>query len=89
MEEKIDKLISDKYIYHIAGLWQNLEHRWEIELRWANESKLISDVELWITFYKARNNSSHLYDAIIVEEVFTASASFLAVARVQLLRLVK
>ena len=55
--------------------------------RWAYESKLITDVELWMTFHKARNSSSHLYDEIIADEVFTASVSFLAVVKDLLSRL--
>jgi nucleotidyltransferase substrate binding protein (TIGR01987 family) len=38
--------------------------------RLASESLLISDVDKWMVYHKARNETSHTYDAITAEEVF-------------------
>lgn len=45
--------------------------------RMATESLLIRDVDLWMTFHKARNETSHVYDAATAEEVFGVAVTFL------------
>ena len=46
--------------------------------RIAAESALIDDVELWMTFNKARNQTSHTYDRHVAQAVFDSAGAFLA-----------
>ncbi|MBF0491208.1 MAG: nucleotidyltransferase substrate binding protein [Deltaproteobacteria bacterium] len=45
--------------------------------RLAAESQLIQDVDLWMSFHQARNETSHTYDGEIVEEVLEIASRFL------------
>ena len=44
--------------------------------RLAAENRLIRDVDLWMTFHKARNETSHTYNAVTAEDVFSVAISF-------------
>jgi nucleotidyltransferase substrate binding protein (TIGR01987 family) len=44
--------------------------------RLAAENQLIADVDLWMSFHKGRNETSHTYDATTAENVFAIAASF-------------
>ncbi len=44
--------------------------------RLAAESQLILDVDLWMTFHRARNEAAHTYNAATAEDVFSIAASF-------------
>lgn len=53
-----------------------------IELfRLAVENKLIDSVEVWMTFHKARNQTSHIYDNEIAIVVYEVSKKLLPEAR--------
>ena len=53
-----------------------------IELfRQSAEVHLITDVEKWMSFHKARNRTSHIYDENVAEEVFLCSTEFLLYAK--------
>ena len=45
--------------------------------RLARESLLINDVDKWMVYHKARNETSHTYDAITAEEVFVLASEFI------------
>ena len=45
--------------------------------RQAVESRLIDDVEMWMGFHAARNESSHTYDSETAEQVFRDAERFL------------
>ena len=45
--------------------------------RQAAESKIISNVERWMDYHKARNRTSHIYDLAISIEVFEVAKLFL------------
>ncbi|MBY0379723.1 MAG: nucleotidyltransferase substrate binding protein [Burkholderiales bacterium] len=45
--------------------------------RLARESLLISDVDKWVLYHKARNETSHTYDAITADEVFIIAQGFI------------
>lgn len=49
--------------------------------RLANENHLISDVDTWMGYHQARNDTSHTYDSVKAEEIFKAAARFLADAQ--------
>jgi len=49
--------------------------------RLSAESKLINDVNEWMLFHQARNETSHTYDGEIVEDVLEVSARFLVEAK--------
>ncbi len=49
--------------------------------RLAAESLLIDEVETWMRFHEARNQTSHIYDPAISEEVFQIAVSFVAEAK--------
>lgn len=55
--------------------------------RRAAESRLIDDVELWMRFHKARNETSHTYDIATAAGVYANAAPFRAAARDLLVRL--
>ena len=44
--------------------------------RHAAEQRLIEDVEDWMRFHRARNETSHTYSAETAEEVFTLAMAF-------------
>ena len=45
--------------------------------RLASESQLITDVDKWMIYHKARNETSHTYDAITADEVFVLASEFI------------
>lgn len=49
--------------------------------RIAAQNKLIEDIEKWFIFHEARNLTSHDYDGIKAEEVFTEALEFSRFAR--------
>lgn len=55
--------------------------------RRAAESKLITDIDLWMTFHKARNETSHTYDITTADEVYASAAPFRDAARDFLIRI--
>lgn len=55
--------------------------------RLAHESRLIDDVDSWMTFHAARNETSHTYDPDIAEEVLAIARVFLPQAQELLARL--
>jgi len=44
--------------------------------RLAAESKLITDVDLWMVFHQARNKTSHTYNATTAHDVLNVAISF-------------
>lgn len=42
---------------------------------------LLDDPELWFSFHRARNETSHTYDEVIAEEVYEATVQFLPAAQ--------
>jgi nucleotidyltransferase substrate binding protein (TIGR01987 family) len=56
-------------------------------LRTAFEHGLIGDVQKWIAYREARNQTSHTYDAATAAEVFSVARPFLADGRELLSRL--
>ena len=44
--------------------------------RLAAEQRLIVDVEQWMRHHAARNQTSHVYDPVIAEEVYVAAHAF-------------
>ena len=49
--------------------------------RQAVEARLITDVELWMGFHAARNESAHTYDSATAAHVFQDAGRFLAEAK--------
>ena len=49
--------------------------------RLSAEHRLIDDVEIWFAYQKARNVTSHTYQASVADEVFAAASRFLADAQ--------
>ena len=49
--------------------------------RQAAENRLIDDVELWMSFHAARNETSHTYDNDTAEEVSETAEHFAAAAQ--------
>ena len=47
--------------------------------RLAHENHLIDDVEEWMLYHRARNQTSHTYDKILADEIYMNSLSFLIV----------
>jgi nucleotidyltransferase substrate binding protein (TIGR01987 family) len=45
--------------------------------RVAAENKLIDDVEIWMEFHKARNQSSHLYGEEVAQNIFAKIEEFI------------
>lgn len=48
--------------------------------RLCHENRLIDDVEVWMAFLKARNETSHTYDAKTAADVFKVAGEFLPAA---------
>ena len=57
--------------------------------RLAAERRLISDVEAWWGYHRARNLTSHIYDEDVAEEVFQTATQFLSDAQAFLAALTK
>ncbi|MBU2573417.1 MAG: nucleotidyltransferase substrate binding protein [Elusimicrobia bacterium] len=49
--------------------------------RMARENHLIADVDVWMGYHKARNNTSHAYNSAKAEEIFNVSRVFLEDAK--------
>lgn len=49
--------------------------------RLASESQLIEDVDQWMLFHKARNETSHVYDLAKAQAVFEIAIEFLTAAQ--------
>ena len=49
--------------------------------RLAVESRLIQDVEQWMLFHRARNQTSHVYDKEVARDVYESATEFLPEAR--------
>ncbi|MFA7232393.1 MAG: nucleotidyltransferase substrate binding protein, partial [Victivallaceae bacterium] len=49
--------------------------------RYAAENKLISDIQKWMDYHRARNMTSHTYNADTADEVFKVALEFVADAR--------
>ncbi|MBI5242463.1 MAG: nucleotidyltransferase substrate binding protein [Elusimicrobia bacterium] len=49
--------------------------------RMARENHLIADVDAWMGYHQARNDTSHTYDSAKADEIFEVSGKFLADAR--------
>ena len=48
--------------------------------RLCHEDRLIDDVETWMVFHKARNETSHTYDIQTANDVFAVAQTFLPAA---------
>ena len=49
--------------------------------RLAAENRLIEDVDEWMSYHEARNQSSHRYDSVLAEDVLGVIADFARAAR--------
>jgi nucleotidyltransferase substrate binding protein (TIGR01987 family) len=49
--------------------------------RMAAENRLIEDVDEWMKYHEARNQTSHLYDSALAEEVLAVMADFARAAQ--------
>ena len=49
--------------------------------RLAAESQLITDVDEWMFYHRARNQTSHTYNEETANEIYQASLSFLKVIK--------
>lgn len=49
--------------------------------RLALQNGLIDDFDVWIDFHRMRNETSHIYDAIIANDVFEKASEFLIYAK--------
>lgn len=74
-----------EYTFELA--WKTLRRYFEINnnlqednvknlLREAGKQGLITSVESWFDFHKARNQTSHMYSRKVAEEVFAVAAPF-------------
>jgi nucleotidyltransferase substrate binding protein (TIGR01987 family) len=73
-----------RYIEEEAPTTENVDQlNFKDLLRISAEIGLIQDVNLWFSFRAARNNTSHAYDELKAEEVFSVLPVF--VSQVQLL----
>jgi len=55
--------------------------------RLAAEHQLIKDVEEWMFYHTARNQTSHIYDEKIAQEIFEVSKNFSTLSRQLLITL--
>lgn len=77
----IKRWLEENYCSHVDGVARN-------ELfRIASEHQLILNVKKWFDYHKARNQTSHLYDEILAEEVFLVVCGFIEDAKFLLSRL--
>lgn len=49
--------------------------------RLAAESRLIEDVERWMIFHRARNQTSHVYNEQVAKDVYASATEFLPDAK--------
>ena len=55
--------------------------------RLAAENLLLTDVDRWMEYHRARNRTSHIYDPAVAETVLAAALAFLPAAQSLLQRL--
>lgn len=55
--------------------------------RLAHQSRLIDSVDDWMLFHRARNQTSHVYDRKVADEVYSVAVRFLPDARELLQRI--
>ena len=48
--------------------------------RLAAEHQLIKDVDVWMSFHKGRNSTSHTYDAATAQDVYDIAVAFISEA---------
>lgn len=49
--------------------------------RMARENHLVGDVDRWMGYHQARNDTSHTYNSIKADEIFLAARAFLSDAK--------
>lgn len=73
-----------RYLEHNLGnVYVDGINRKEL-FRLAYEAGLIVDIDKWFNYHKARNETSHTYDAITADEVFELAKEFVNDARILL-----
>lgn len=92
-QQPVDEFIRDSVIqrfeFSFELSWKNLKRYLETDrplvddsikaiLREAHQRKLISDIDQWFSFHKARNLSSHTYNESTAAEVYQDAVKFLA-----------
>lgn len=45
------------------------------------ENRLLTDIEVWMGFHRARNETSHIYDQVVADRVFLKAKEFLPYAK--------
>lgn len=45
--------------------------------RLAAQVGIIQDVTVWMTYHEARNRTSHIYDEVVAQEVFSVATTFI------------
>lgn len=55
--------------------------------RLAHQSRLIDEVDDWMLYHRARNQTSHVYDPKVAQEVYTVARAFITNASELLSRL--
>jgi len=73
------KLMKRWLEYNLGATYVDGVTRQEL-FRYAAEHQLIAEVELWMDFYRARNLTSHTYNANTAEEVFKVAVVFVPAA---------
>lgn len=91
IKQPIDEFVRDSVIQRFEFTfelsWKNLKRYLETDkplqddsvkgvLREAHSRKLISDIEKWFEFHKARNLTSHTYNEDTAEEVYEIAKKF-------------
>ena len=66
-----------RYLKHIAQVEESAIRTKKDLFREAGRLGLISNVEAWFGYYEARNETSHTYDPLIAESVFSQAELFL------------
>ncbi|QWR78364.1 HI0074 family nucleotidyltransferase substrate-binding subunit [Candidatus Magnetomonas plexicatena] len=72
--------LSWKFVRRWLGLnvgKANMEGLTRRELfRYARENRLITDIDSWMAYHDARNNTSHSYDSETAQEIFNVAVDF-------------
>ena len=55
--------------------------------RYGAENNLIQDVDFWMEFHKARNETSHTYNEVVADKVYVVAKAFAPAAKQLLERL--
>jgi len=71
---------------NLGGVYVDGVSRREL-FRLAAEHQLIDDAERWMFYHQWRNETAHIYDEVIAQEVFEAAIPFLDDAKIFLKRL--